>query len=99
MMARHDLTHLVDEAVEALVTVRASFGDHRCGFSDINGLVPLCPNAGLDQAAYDKLAMDADDVLKEAQRLSAAILEAHRLLAALGVEARAALDTLKAKVR
>lgn len=62
-MARHDLTQLVNEAVEALEKVRASFGDHRAGFSDINGLVPLCPNAALDQAAYDRLAMDADDVI------------------------------------
>lgn len=98
-MARHDLTRAVDEAVEALEKVGASFGDHRDGFADINGLVPLCPNAALDQAAYDRLAMDADQVMQEAQRLSVAILEAHKALAALGVEARAALDIMKAKVR
>lgn len=98
-MARHDLTRLVNEAVEALATVRASFGDHRGGFSDINGLVPLCPNAALESDVYDRIAMDTDDVMKEAQRLSVAILEAHKALAELSAEARAALDIMKAKVR
>lgn len=98
-MARHDLTRAVDEAVEALATVSSSFGDHRGGFADINGLVPLCPNAALESGVYDRIAMDADDVMQQAQRLSSAILEAHRLLADLGLEARAALDVLKAKVR